>query len=119
MARTRPGGGTVGSPSEHPEIIGYDFKAGALLSFFILPLARLNTAFNENQRTLLQVLLRDFGLLAPYDDLMPLGALLAFAALVFVRLIGGQREIGNSLAASGIARFGISSEPSHENNFVD
>src|ERR1700733_10730150 len=119
MARTGSGCGTVGSPSEHAEIIGDDLETGALLPFFILPLARLDAAFDVDQGTLLQILLRNFGLLAPYDDLMPFGALLAFGTLVFVGLISGQREICNCLAATGITRFWISSEPSHENNFVD
>src|SRR6267378_776631 len=60
--------------TQHAEIAGDNFKAGAFLAFLVLPFAGLDAAFDENQRTLLEILLGDFGLFAPYDDLVPLGA---------------------------------------------
>src|ERR1700674_775611 len=50
-----------GAATEHAEVIGYDFEAGALLAFFVLPFAGLDAAFDEDQRTLLEILLGDFG----------------------------------------------------------
>ena len=68
--------------AEHAEIRGDDFKAGALLIFLVGPLARLNAAFQIDLRALFQILLGDFGLLAPDHNLVPLGALLALAGVV-------------------------------------
>src|SRR5260370_37659928 len=81
-------GSAFGAATEHAKIVGDDFKTGALLAFFVLPFAGLDAALDENQRTLLEILLCDFSLFAPDDDLVPLGALLAPAVLVFVRLVG-------------------------------
>jgi hypothetical protein len=101
---------TIAFAAEHAEIGGHDFEASALLAFFILPLAGLNAALDENQRALLQILLGDFGLLAPDDDLMPFGALLALAVFVFIGFVGGYREIRDGLAAAGETGLGIASQ---------
>src|SRR2546430_6529100 len=72
-----------------------------------LPISGLDAAFDEDQRTLLKILLSNFSLFAPHDDLVPLGPLLALAVFVFVRLIRGNGEICDGLAAAGVAGFGI------------
>src|ERR1700733_9727084 len=87
----------IGATAEHAEIAGDNFETRALLAFFVLPLARLNAALNEDQGALFQVLLRDFGLFAPDDNLVPLGALLALAVFVFVGFVGGDGEIRHGL----------------------
>src|SRR5579883_1572573 len=61
----------------------------------------------------------DFGLLAPNDDLVPFGALLALAVAVFVGFVGGDGEIGNGLPAGGIASFRIAAQAANENDFID
>ena len=122
MARASTGSrrsSAVGSASEHTEIIGDDLEAGALLAFLILPFTGLNAPFDEDQRTFLQILLRNLGLFAPHNDLVPLGALLAFAALVLIGFISGQRKIGYRLAAARITRFRIPAQSPDENYFVD
>src|SRR6266436_4847483 len=91
-----------GTATQHAEVAGDDFKTGALLAFFVLPFAGLDAAFDEDQRTLLQILLGDFSLFAPHNNLVPLGALLALAVFVFVRFIRGDGEICDSLAAAGV-----------------
>src|SRR5882672_3131742 len=111
-------GCAFGAAAEHSEVVGYDFEAGALLAFLVLPLAGLDTAFDEDERALLEILLRDLRLLAPDDDFVPLGALLLFAVAVFVGFVRGYGEIGDGLAAAGVARFGIASQTANENNFV-
>jgi hypothetical protein len=70
----------------------------------------LNAPFDENQRTLLQIFLGDLRLFAPHDDLVPLGALLAFAVAVFVSLIRGDGKIGNRLTATCEPRLRIAPE---------
>jgi len=52
-------------------------------------------------------LLRNFGLLAPDDDFVPLGALLFFAVAVFVGFVGGDGKIGYGLTSAGVAGFWI------------
>jgi hypothetical protein len=39
----------IAATAEHTEIGGDNFKTGALLAFFILPLARLNAAFEKEE----------------------------------------------------------------------
>src|SRR5713101_8997017 len=113
------GGGAFGAPAEHAEIVGNDLEAGALLAFFILPFAGLDASLDENQRASLEVLLGDFGLLAPDDNLVPLRALLPLTVAVLVRLVGGEREVRDGLAASGVARFGIAAQAADKNHFVN
>src|SRR5215472_10170363 len=90
--------------AEHAKIRSHNFKTGAFLSFFVLPLAGLNSPLDKNQRALLQVLLRDLRLLAPNHDLVPFRAFLPLAGAAFVCLVCRHREIRNSLTATGISR---------------
>src|SRR5438477_6428630 len=112
-------GSAFGAATQHAEVAGDNLKAGALLAFFVLRFARLDAAFDEDQRALLKILLRNFSLFAPHDDLVPLGPLLALAVFVFVRLIRGNGEICDGLAAAGVARFGIAAQTADENDFID
>src|SRR5438874_8635644 len=115
---SRAGCSPFGTPAEHAEVSGHDLKAGALLAFLILPLARLNAAFNENERAFLQILLSDFGLFAPDHDFVPLGAFLPLAIAVFVRFIGGDGKIGDGLSTAGVTRFGIAAQAADQNDLV-
>src|SRR6202021_1170536 len=107
----------IARAAEHAEIGSHDFEAGALLAFLILPLAGLNAALDKNQRAFLQVLLGDFGLLAPDDDLVPLGALLALAVLVLISFVGGYREIRDGLASAGERGLGIAPQAPNQHLF--
>src|SRR6266568_3839171 len=111
--------GAFGASTEHAKIVGDDFKTGAFLAFLILPFAGLDAALDKDERALLQILLRDFRLFTPDHDLVPFGALLALAIAVFVSFIGRERKIGDSLATTGVARFGIATQTADENNFID
>src|SRR6266480_2308146 len=117
-AGPRPGR-AFGAATQHAEVAGDNLKAGALLAFLVLPFAGLDAAFDEDQRTLLKILLSNFSLFAPHDDLVPLGPLLALAVFVFVRLIRGNGEICDGLAAAGVAGFGIAAQTADENDFID
>lgn len=109
----------VAASAEHAEIGGDDFEAGALLAFLILPFARLDAALDEDEGAFFQVLLGDFGLLSPNNNFVPFGAFLPLAVFVFVRFVGGDREIGDSLATGGVTGFGIAAEAADENDFID
>src|ERR1700722_6536310 len=111
--------GAIALAAEHAEIGSHDFEAGALLAFLILPLAGLNATLDKNQRAFLQVLLGDFGLLAPDHDLVPLGALLALAVLVLISFVGGYRKIRDGLPSAGETGFGIAPQAPNQNHFVD
>ncbi len=98
---SRSGSSGIAAPAEHAEVVGHNLKAGALLAFLVLPFAGLDAALDEHQRTLLQILLRDFGLLAPDDNFVPLGALLALAVAVLVGLVRGDGKIGGEAKKRG------------------
>jgi hypothetical protein len=117
--RTCAGRHAFAASAKHAEIAGDDFEAGALLALLVLPLAGLDAALNENKRALFQILLSDFSLFAPDDNLVPLGALLAFAVAVFIGLVGGDGEIGDGLSAGGVASFGVAAKTADEDDFVD
>src|SRR5690348_5142398 len=108
----------VGARTEHLHGVRHDIKAGALLAFLVLPFSRLNAAFDVDHRPFFQVLLADLGEFSPSGDAVPLGALLSFAIAVFVGFVGGHGEIGDGLAASGIARFRIAAQSADENDLV-
>ena len=112
------GRSAVGATSKHAEVTGDDLETCALLAFFVLPFARLNTPFDKDEGTLLQVLLRDFGLFAPDDNLVPLGALLALAVFVFVGFVGGDGEIRHGLTTACVASFGIAAKTTDEDHFI-
>jgi hypothetical protein len=105
--------------AKHAEIGGDDFKTGALLAFLVLPLAGLNATFDENQRTLFEILLSDLRLLAPYHNFVPLGALLTLAVSIFIGFIGSHGKIGDGLTCGSVASFWIATEAADENDFVD
>jgi hypothetical protein len=42
-------GHAIAASTEHTEITGDNFEAGALLAFFILPFAGLDASFDENE----------------------------------------------------------------------
>ena len=119
LRRRLPRRCAVAASAEHPEIGGDDFKTSALLAFFVLPFAGLNAAFDEEQRTLFQILLGDFGLFAPNDNFVPLGALLAFAVAVFIGFVCGDGKIRDGLAAAGVTGFGVAAQAADENDFVN
>jgi hypothetical protein len=63
-------------------------------------------------------LLGDFGLFAPHDDFVPLGAFLAFTVTIFVSFVCGDRKIRDGLAAAGVTGLGIAAQAADENNFI-
>ena len=108
----------VSTSAQHPKIARHNFKTRPFLALFVLPFTRLNAALDKNQRTLLQILLRDFRLLAPHHNLVPLRALLPFTVLVFVGLVRCHGKIGHSLPAARIPRLRVPSQASHQNHFI-
>jgi len=112
------GGHAFAAATEHSEIVGDNFETGSFLPFLVLPFAGLDATFDEDERTFLQILLSDFGLLTPNNNFVPLGALLALTVTVFVGFVGGNGKISDGLTAGGETRFGIATETAHEDHFV-
>src|SRR5690606_4723683 len=54
--------------------------------------------------------------LAPQHDVVPVGALLARAVAVQIRLRGGEPHVEHGLPALGVTKLGILSEISHEHH---
>ena len=88
-------------------------------SFFVVPLARLDAALDKYERSFLQVLLGNFRLFAPNDNLVPFGALLALAIAVLVGFIGGKRKVADGLAGARVSSLRVAAQTSHQNYFVD
>src|SRR5206468_1948047 len=55
----------------------------------------------------------------PGDDVVPLGALLLFAALVGEFFVGGHGELGDRLSTGRGLDLGIFAQPPDENDFID
>src|SRR5579863_9130985 len=92
---------SFGAASQHPEICSYNLETRPFLALFILPFSRLDASFDKDQRTLLQVLLVNFRLFAPDDDLVPLRTLLSFARPALIGFARGNRKVRNRLACAG------------------
>src|SRR5260370_41394029 len=118
-AATAACGSAFGAATEHAEIGRNNLCGCPLLTFLVLPFPRLKAAFEVEKGSLFQILLSDFGQFAPHDDLVPFGTFLALAVLVLVGFIGGHGKICDSLAAAGVARFGIAAQTADENDFID
>ena len=90
-----------------------------MASGLIVPRARLDAAFDINHGAFLQILLADFRELAPHNDAMPFGALLALAIFIFEGLVGGEGKIADALTAGSETRFGIFAETADQDCFID
>src|SRR3989344_4311342 len=83
---------------KQPRCLGNYLGAIALLPrILILPGTRLNTALDEHERSLLQILLTYFGQTPPGDDIVKLGGLLSLPRLILVKTIGGHAKRANAL----------------------
>src|ERR1019366_3540096 len=81
--------------------------AAAVLGFVF---AVGNSPLDINRASLLQILRASLALFAPYDDVVPVGAVLPGPALVRERLLGRNRKVGHRRARVGEASFGIASQ---------
>ena len=79
----------------------------------------MQAAFDVDLAALLQIFSGDLRQTLPEHDVVPLGAILPLAALVFETLVGGERNLGHGRAAGGVLDFGIFAQVADENYFVD
>src|SRR5205814_617945 len=79
---------------EHLHFARHDLGAVALLArLLVFPAIGADGAFDVDQRAFAQVLAADLGQAGPGHDVVPLGALLFFAALVGEFFVGGHGEL--------------------------
>src|SRR5438270_8582199 len=110
----------VAAAVEHLHVARDDLGAVLLLArLLVVPAIGADGAFDVDQLPLAEVLAADLAEAGPGDDVVPLGALLLFAALVGEALVGGEGEFGDGLAAGGGAHFGVFSEAPNEDDFID
>src|SRR5207248_11711880 len=70
-----------------------------LAGFFVVPRRSLQPPFDINLVTFLHVLAHNLRQPLPGHNVVPFGAILPFAGLIFVALVGGQRKFGDCRAA--------------------
>src|SRR3989344_672969 len=99
----------------HP--VGHDLRAIHLLTFF-LPTPRLHPAFDENRRTLLQILVHGICLAAEDDDVVEIGLFLLLAVAILESTIGRDGEIDDVHAAWQRTQFRIPREITVKQGFI-
>jgi len=99
--------------------VGDDFRRVLLDAVLVGVLARLQPPLDVDGPALLQVLAGDFRLPPEQHDAVPLGLLLLLAALVLPGVGGRDVEVGDRVARSGVAGFGITAEVADQDHFVD
>ncbi len=60
------------SPIRNPHLVGHDFDCGALFAFPVLPFPRLQSTFDVDVATLVEILTANFRQATEADDLKPL-----------------------------------------------
>src|ERR1041385_5912384 len=80
------------SAAEQRDAVGLDLRRIALVAVFVVPLTRLQAAFDVDLLTLREVFLQALRLLPPEDDAVPFGLFLALPALVVPHLGRGEIE---------------------------
>src|SRR5690606_3037851 len=97
-----------------------DLGGVAILARLVLPLAGAQAALDVELRTLAQVLAGDLRELPEEHHAVPFGALLLLAGLfVLPGLGGGQRDVGDGVAAGGVARIRVGAAVADQDDFVD
>src|SRR5690606_4175266 len=113
------GRGAVATPAEEDDLGGDDLGGPAALPVAVLPLAGLEAALHVALPPLAQVLAAELAELAPDDDAVPLGALLALAGrLVRPGVGGGEAEVRHRLPARREAHLGVGPQVPEQNHLV-
>src|SRR6185312_2834446 len=110
----------IATAAEQNQVLGNDFSAIFLFAaLLIFPTRGLQAAFNVELGTFLDVLANDFSQPLPGDNVMPFGAVLPFAAFVFVSFVGRQAELGHGNAAGRVFHLRVFAQIAHQNHFVN
>src|SRR5688572_12236313 len=110
---------TAAAAAEQRDAISLDLGGVAFVAVLVVPLPRLQPALDVDLLALRQVLLQRFGLLAPQHHAVPFSLFLPLLILIVPHFRRRQIQRGNGGAAGRIAKFGVPSQVSHEDYFVD
>src|SRR5882672_8559300 len=109
---------SAATAAEEHDLVALDLGGVALVAVLIVPLTRLEAAFDVDLLALGQVLGQRFGDLPPEHHAMPLGFFLLLPRLVGPVLGGRHVEGRHGGASRCIAQLGIASEVADQNHFV-
>src|ERR1700689_3220195 len=103
------------------ETLQHHFGRVAVLTGLVLPFARLQRAFDENLRTLLEILLGDPAqILIEDDNAVPFGFFAPLAGrLVFPGFRSGETQIRNRASVLGATNFRIRAQIADQDHLVD
>src|SRR5580700_3497218 len=105
--------------AKQDEVIDDDFGHVFLLAAgFVVPRVRAQTTLDIDFVAFLQILAGNLGGARPSGNVVPLGAILPVAVLVFEALVGGQAELGHGRALRRVLHFGIFAEVTDEDNLL-
>ena len=90
--------------AEHLHAISNDLGGVLLVTILVLPLARLQAAFDVDLAALLEILAGDLGQAPEEGHAMPLGALLLRAGFVLPLVGGGDADVGVGLLERHLPR---------------
>src|ERR1700722_12917068 len=90
-----------------------------LAAGLVVPRAGLDLAFDQDLRSLFDVVADDLGGALEADDIVPLGLVCPVALGIFLPIGGGQGEAGDGHAAGGGTDLGVFADVAEEENFVD
>ena len=110
---------TTTTAAQEQNVGGVDFRGGALVAVFVVPLTRLNSTFHANASALAQDFVECLSAVAPHNDCVPLGSLLTLARFVQVRLGRRDAQTKDSLTPLGVLELGIHPEVANEDRFVE
>src|SRR4029450_4026043 len=119
VAAATPTRAGIAGTSDQLHPVGDDLGRVFFDAILVRVLAGLQPAFDVDRASLLQVFTGDFRLPAEQHDTVPLGFFLLLATLVFPRFAGGDVQIGDGVAAGGVARFRITAEIAEQDYLVD
>src|ERR1017187_5514541 len=105
--------------TEQDQIGEADIGLVALLAaLLVVPAVSSQAALDVHGTSFLEVLAGDLGKARPASDVVPLGALLPVAVLVFVAVVGSQGEVGHGGAAAGMLQLRIPAKVSYQYHAV-
>ena len=105
--------------AEQNQVVGDDLGAVFFLAaLLVFPGGSLQASFNIEFVAFLDVLAHNLGQALPGNNVVPFGAVLPFATLVFVAFVGGQAELGDCGAAGSEFDLGVLSKITDENDFI-
>src|SRR5690606_17500271 len=110
----------LAATTQHHHVLGDDLGHVSLIALLILPVARLQAAFDVHLTSLAQVLVADLGQPSPRDHPMPLGPLLALASIASAELlIGGEPAIDDGRSAGREPHLRGRSEVTDQHHLVE